>query len=227
MSSFSSGAYHTPPVVKNLIIINVLVFMAQSLLPNGLGDWITENLALYFWGSDHFRVWQLVTHMFLHGSVSHLFFNMFSLWMFGRTLEYDLGGRRFLTFYIITGIGAALFYMLTNWVEITHQQALLTDMSGAGAILSRMINTSMAGASGAIYGVLLGFGMMHPNVRIMLLFPPIPMRAKYFVIIFMVIELLMGLSGPGDGIAHFAHVGGMLWAFLLLRYWKRTNKIFY
>ncbi len=227
MNNFSSSAYHTPPVVKNLIIINALVFMAQSLLPNGLGDWITDNLALYYWGSDHFRVWQLVTHMFLHGGVSHLFFNMFSLWMFGRTLEYDLGSKRFLTFYMITGIGAALFYLLTNWIEIMHLQASLADAPGAGLALMRMINTPTVGASGAIYGVLLGFGMMHPNVRIMLLFPPIPMRAKFFVIIFMVIEVLLGLSGPGDGVAHFAHVGGMLWAFLLLRYWKRTNKIFY
>ena len=228
----SSGAFSTPPVVKNLIIINALVFLAQAFLPNGLGDVLTAKLALYFWESDNFRLYQLVTHMFLHANFTHLFFNMFALWMFGRTLEYDMGSKRFLQYYLITGIGAALLHLGVAWIEISH---LKSDIMSAGAmtqyelagILTARINVATLGASGAVYGVLLAFGMLHPNVMIVLLIPPIPIKAKYFVIFYGLLELVLGISNSGGNVAHFAHVGGMLWGYLLLRWWKKTGKIYY
>jgi Uncharacterized membrane protein (homolog of Drosophila rhomboid) len=217
MSSINmGGAFRTPPVVQNLIIINVLVFMAQTILP--FGKEITHYGALYYWGSPNFHIWQYLTHMFLHGGMWHIFFNMFSLWMFGRTLEYDLGSKRFLIFYMVCGIGAGILYNCVNWIQYQFIDPQTAWM---------MMNIGTVGASGAIYGVLLGFGMMHPNAIIMPLFPPIPIKAKYLVIIFMVIELLDGIRGANDGVAHFAHVTGMISAFLLLRYWKAKGKIYY
>jgi membrane associated rhomboid family serine protease len=162
--------------------------------------------ALYNVLSPNFYSWQVVTYMFLHGGFSHLFFNMFALWMFGRTLEYDLGSKRFLTYYMVCGIGAGLIQMLV---------CVLTGS---------MVPT--VGASGAVFGILLSFGMLHPNNVIMLMFPPIPLKAKWFVIIYGALELMYGVRG-GDSIAHFAHLGGMLWGFMLLRYWKSKGKIFY
>lgn len=228
---FNNAFSSTPPVIKNLIIINVLFFMAETILPNGLGDLLIDKLGLYFWESDNFRLYQLVTHMFLHGSISHLFFNMFALWMFGRTLEYDLGSKRFLTYYMVTGIGAGLLQLGVNWIEISRLKEV---MDAAGSMTPYMheafqshLNRVTIGASGAVFGVLLAFGMMHPNSIIMLLIPPIPIKAKYFVIIYGVIELTLGVSGAQSGVAHFAHVGGMLFGFFLLRYWKRNGKIYY
>ena len=212
MALSSNPAYHTPPVVKNLMIFNTLVFLAQTLLP--IKDEITTRFALYFWESDFFQPYQYITYMFLHGDFSHLFFNMFALWMFGRTLEYDLGSKRFLTFYLVTGIGAGLLYSLANLAEINYYQGHVEPYS-----LQNIINVPTLGASGAIYGVLLGFGMMRPNAVIMLLIPPIPMKAKYFVIIFMIIELVSEFT-ISDNVAHLAHVGGMIWAFILIKYWR-------
>ncbi|MDE6857368.1 MAG: rhomboid family intramembrane serine protease, partial [Alistipes sp.] len=146
--------------------------------------------------------------MFLHASMSHLFFNMFALWMFGRTLEYELGSRRFLLYYVICGVGAALVQMGVVWLTGEYGIQLL-------------------GASGAVMGLLLAFGVMHPNNIIMLLIPPIPMKAKWFVVGYAVLELFQGWGGYNPGVAHFAHVGGMLWGWLLLTYWKRSGKIYY
>lgn len=221
-----SGAFQTPPVVKNLLIINALVFMAQQLLPHGLGEQITQKLALYFWSSENFYPFQYVTHMFLHANFTHLFFNMFTLWMFGRILEYDLGSKRFLTFYLITGIGAAILYSVANWIEISYYEKAVMSAQEAYTNIWMLTNVPTLGASGAIYGVLLGFGMMHPNSVIMLIFPPIPMKAKYFVIIFMVLEFIQGFT-MSDNVAHFAHVTGMICAFILLKYWKSQGKIYY
>ena len=219
--------FSTPPVVLNLIIINLLFFLAQSFLP--IGNAMTYNLSLHYVTSPDFHIWQLVTYMFLHGGTAHIFTNMFALWMFGRQLEYDLGPKRFLIYYMVCGIGAGLLQLLVNWIQISVMQS-----SGASPVVIAQIAGGITiGASGAIFGVLLAFGMLHPNARIMLLFPPIPMKAKYFVIGYGVIELLWGIAGTssitnvGGGIAHFAHVGGMLWGFILLRYWKRKGKIYY
>ena len=193
--------FQTPPVVKNLIIINLLVFMATMLLP--VGPQIERWCALWG-GMPLFRTYQFVTYMFLHANLEHLFFNMFALWMFGRTLEYELGPKRFLVYYMICGVGAALIQAGIAWAM--HEPMTLV------------------GASGAVMGLLLAFGVLHPNAVIMLIFPPIPMKAKWFVIIYGVIELLLGWRGGGN-VAHFAHVGGMLWGLLLLYWWRRRGII--
>ena len=198
--------FQTPPVVLNLIIINVLVYMATALLP--LGKWIFGFGSLFWVGNPLFHTYQFVTYMFLHANFEHVFFNMFALWMFGRTLEYELGSRRFLVYYMACGIGAALIQMLAAWVSGEYYIQLV-------------------GASGAVMGLLLAFGVMHPNAMIVLLIPPIPMKAKWFVIIYGVIELFLGWTGYGGNVAHFAHVGGMLWGFLLLHYWKRRGNIYF
>ena len=193
--------FQTPPVVLNLIIINVLIFMA--LLPKA-GNTIMEYCALSL-GTPFFHVYQFITYMFLHVNFEHIFFNMFALWMFGRTLEYELGQKRFLTYYMVCGIGAALIQYLT-------------------ALAFGEFPLVLVGASGAVMGLLLAFGVLHPNAVIMLLIPPIPMKAKWFVVIYGVIELFLGWRGVGN-VAHFAHVGGMLWGFLLLQWWKQRGII--
>ncbi|MDR0907990.1 MAG: rhomboid family intramembrane serine protease [Rikenellaceae bacterium] len=199
--------FSTPPVVKNLVIVNALFWLAATLIPR-IDDVLISSLALFPVGSPWFHSWQVVTYMFLHGGFSHLFFNMFALWMFGRSLEYDLGSKRFLIYYMVCGIGAGLI------------QLLVAYLAGSPA------NVPTVGASGAIFGLLLAFGMMHPNDVIMLLFPPIALKAKWFVVIYGVVELLFGISGRMDGVAHFAHVGGMLWGLVLLLYWKKRKKLY-
>ena len=195
--------FQTPPVVLNLIIINVLIFMATALLPKA-GNTIMEYCALSL-GTPFFHVYQFITYMFLHVNFEHIFFNMFALWMFGRTLEYELGQKRFLTYYMVCVIGAALIQYLT-------------------ALAFGEFPLVLVGASGAVMGLLLAFGVLHPNAVIMLLIPPIPMKAKWFVVIYGVIELFLGWRGVGN-VAHFAHVGGMLWGFLLLQWWKQRGII--
>ena len=183
-------------VVKNLLIINVLVYFGSMfLLANPVG-----TLAMYWPGSPFFEPYQLVSHMFMHGSITHLFFNMFGLYMFGTTLEYHWGPKRFLAYYLICGFGALLIHLIYMYVTSTF--------------------VPVVGASGAIYGLLLGFGMQFPNMRIMLLIPPIPMKAKYFVLVFGAIELYLGLSGRNTGVAHFAHLGGALTGLVVILVWK-------
>ena len=215
--------FKTPPLVINLLIINVLVFMAQYFLPEATSNSMTDLFALHFWQSSYFQPWQLLTYMFMHGGWEHLFFNMFALWMFGRILEYDLGNRRFLIFYLVCGVGAALIQLGVNWIEVAMvKRELIGNPMLIGKLL-QMVDVPTVGASGAIFGVLLAFGMLHPNDRIMLIFPPIPMKAKYFVIGYGVLELVIGVANPGSAVAHFAHVGGMLWGLLLLWYWKKKR----
>ncbi len=199
-----NGQFQTPPVVKNLLIINLLVFMATAMLP--VGDRIMEYGALAL-GSPWFHTYQYITYMFLHSSFEHLFFNMFALWMFGRTLEYRLGSQRFLVYYIACGVGAALI----QW---------------GVALLLGELPLFLVGASGAVMGLLLAFGVLYPNATIMLLIPPIPMKAKWFVILYGLIELFLGWRGVGQ-VAHFAHVGGMVWGFLLLHYWRRRGVLYF
>lgn len=210
--------FQTPPVVLNLIIVNVLVYMVTALLP--VGNTLVGYLALFNAQSPYFHSYQVVTYMFLHGGFYHLFFNMFALWMFGRTLEYELGGRRFLTYFLVCGIGAALLQLGVGWIEYSHAVAKFGTF-GAQALLT----VPTVGASGAVFGLLLAFGLMHPNEMIILLIPPIPMKAKWFVIIYGLLELFLGMSGRQPGVAHFAHIGGMLWGFLLLQWWKRRGMI--
>lgn len=239
---------------------------------------LTKNLALYYPQSENFRIYQLITHMFMHGGITHLFFNMFALWMFGRVLESVWGPKRFLIFYFVTGIGAALLHTFVNYIEIAPiakavtaftntpsadlfssfingHQGLIKDLrfdlpqiidfaaswldnpssesyeAEAVAFMNQLVNIKMniptVGASGAVYGVLLGFGMLFPNTQLMLLFPPIPIKAKYMVIAYGAIELVLGLSMPGSNVAHFAHLGGMLFGFFMIKYWNKNTKTFF
>jgi len=188
-----------PPAVKHLLIINVLVFIA--MWTPGIGPYLQQYGMLFPIESGYFHVWQLVTYMFLHAGFGHIFFNLFALWMFGQSIENFWGTRRFTLYYFLTGIGAALLHML---------------IGGGGA--------PTLGASGAVYGILLAFGMMFPERRIMLLFPPIPMKAKYFVAIFGVIELVSGISRTDSNVAHFAHLGGMVVGYILIKYWGLKNE---
>jgi membrane associated rhomboid family serine protease len=199
--------FRTPPIVKNLIIVNVLVYLAIVLIP-AANSFLAQYCQLYWFSSPLFHSWQYITYMFLHGGFSHLFFNMFALWMFGRTLENRLGPQRFLAYYLVCGVGAALIQMGVAW---------LTGDTGI----------TLLGASGAVMGLLLAFGVMYPNAQ-MFVFPlPFPIKAKWFVVGYAAIELFYGATGYDLGVAHFAHVGGMLWGWLLLYYWKRSGKIWY
>ena len=218
----------TPPVVLNLIIANLVVFMATLLYDNNM---LYANFAMFNvdyrclgeTGMTLFEPWQPLTYMFMHGGFSHLFFNMFSLWMFGRTLELELGWKRFLIYYIVCGVGAAIFQMGIAQIDLSHLEV------GSEAWL-RYMSTPTVGASGAIFGLLLAFGMMHPNAIISLIFPPISMKAKWFVIVYGALELFLGVSEIVPGVAHFAHLGGMFWGWLLLVWWRsrdRKRNIFY
>ena len=216
-----------PPITKNLLIINVLVYLAQLVFER-YGVDLTNLFGLHFILASDFKIWQLVTYMFLHGGIFHLFFNMFSLWMFGRIIEQVFGPKRFLLFYFVCGVGAGLMQELFQFGQYGVQGLAAYEMvsiDGYPPMPKDMyLNLwTTIGASGACYGVLLAFGMTFPNERIMLLIPPIPMKAKWFVVVYGVIELFFGISGRMDGVAHFAHVGGMLWGFLLLYYWKHKG----
>ena len=196
--------------MQNLLIANCVVFLAMMLLDKMR---IYELFALFPMPSPFFKLWQPVTYMFMHGDFSHLFFNMFALWMFGRGLEQELGTKRFLTYYLVCGIGAGL-------VQLGVAQIDLMRLSEASILYQSYLCTPTVGASGAVFGLLLAFGMLHPNATIMLLIPPIPMKAKWFVIIYGLLELLFGVSGKMDSVAHFAHLGGMFWGWLLLIWWR-------
>lgn len=235
-----------PPVVKNLIIINVIMLLATILL-SGRGIYLNRILGLYYFGSPNFKPYQLVTHMFMHGGIAHLFFNMFALYMFGRILEQVWGSKRFFIYYFFTGLGAALLHTFVNFIEakalissISSEDLALVKNNGeavlnAGknyinssmAALNLLFNTPVVGASGAVFGVLLAFGMYFPNTQLMLLFPPIPIKAKYFVIGYGLIELYLGFSQSNSNVAHFAHLGGMLFGFILIRMWKKRRDTFY
>lgn len=183
-----------PPITQALLLVNVAMFCLQLFL----GGWLERALALWPLGSG-FLPWQVISYAFLHGSIGHLFFNMLGLWMFGSELERLWGGRRYLQFFFASVLTAALSQLLVG---------LFTG--GAPTV----------GASGGLFGLLLAFGMMFPNRTIMPLFPPIPMKAKTFVMVFGGLELLFGVTGTASGIAHFAHLGGMLGGFLMIRYWR-------
>lgn len=230
-NQFGSGYFATPPITLNLIIANFVVWLACTILP--IGDSIREYGMLYWIGSEKFHLYQFFTYMFLHADFSHMLFNMFSLWMFGRTLEIDLGPKKFLTYFFVCGVGAALLHTgvaAIEWLNVkSHIAAEASAMGVSAAQLANKIftNHAMLGASGAVMGVVMSFGVLHPNAMVMLMFPPIPMKAKWFVVAFLVIEFSAGVVGVSDSVAHFAHLGGMLWGWLLLRYWKKTHQIYY
>ena len=209
------------PITRNLLIANVVCYLLQ-LLAGSLHIDFTDLFGLHFVLADDFRVWQLVSYMFLHGSLTHLFFNMFSLWMFGGLIERTLGAKRFLTYWMVCGIGAGIcqeFWQTGQYFVEGLNNYPMVNTGSAIISMSDYLNLwTTIGASGACYGVLLAFGMLFPNERIMLLLPPIPMKAKYFVAGYAAIELISAYAS-NDNVAHFAHLGGMLFGWLLLRYW--------
>jgi len=211
----------------------------------GFGIDLDQILGLHFFKSPEFKPYQIITHMFMHGGLMHIFFNMFALWMFGRILETVWGPKRFFIFYFVSGLGAVFLHELVNYIHFVSLRNSLSAenfnyviqhgreiyMQGKGFTFSKMqalneiMNVPTIGASGAVFGVLLAFGMLFPNTQLMLLFPPIPIKAKWFVIFYGALELWLGLTQPGSNIAHFAHLGGMLFGFILIKIWnkKRTN----
>lgn len=207
-----------PTVTKNLVAINILMFIATLINEN----FMVANFAMFYPASPFFKPWQILTHMFMHGGFWHIFFNMYSLLMFGSILERSLGPKKFLIFYFVTGLGAAALHTGVEWM-----QARVFIANGAVNAYQALLMTPTLGASGAIYGVLIGFAMLYPQAQLMLIFPPIPVKAKWLVVIFAVIELFFGINGIQEGVAHFAHLGGMLFGWLLIRWWRKHGKLYY
>ena len=262
-----------PTVVKNLLIINGLFFLASWVSDDTFGFDLIKNLGLYYVGSDYFKPFQFISHLFMHGSFWHLFSNMFALWMFGSALENVWGPKRFLIFYLVTGLGAAVLHSVTTAYEVLDFQAAvqlytsspsadsfmmfikeygpsfrkpvyidfinkwMAAPTGSGFVsesireaenlLEMSKNIPTVGASGAVFGVLLGFGMLFPNQVIYLNFL-FPVKAKYFVMFYGLFELYSGIqSSEGDNIAHFAHLGGMIFGYFLIKYWRNQRNTFY
>ncbi|MDD2564861.1 MAG: rhomboid family intramembrane serine protease [Salinivirgaceae bacterium] len=257
-----------PPAVKNLLIINVLFFLGASIFDYAK---TVELLGLFYPESQYFRPHQIITHMFMHGDLSHLFFNMFALFIFGKVLETVWGSKRFLIYYMVTGLGAVALHMLVTWLDVTsvkhaivafqntpspevfnaivrdnisNPSAALLDFISrfyeypnnsyiiqealqiSQKIVEHRIDIPVIGASGAVFGVLLAFGMLFPNTEMFILFIPFPVKAKYLVIGYGILELFLGIANRGgDNVAHFAHLGGMIFGFFLIKYWnKKYNR---
>ncbi|MDP1726495.1 MAG: rhomboid family intramembrane serine protease [Bacteroidota bacterium] len=266
-----SGFSNMPTVVKNLLIINALCFFAHYVLvQTGKAD-INHILGLYYPESKLFKPYQILTHVFMHGDFWHLFFNMFSLWMFGSKLESYWGPKRFFIYYFVTAFGAAALYLGINAIEINKIKSAIEVfaqnpdydsfylliqkdnlyanasqiadflaawnldktnplyVNDAKQIAQMMLESKMSvpvvGASGAVFGLLLGFGLLFPNTELLIMFIPVPVKAKYVVIGLGLWELYSGLrNNPADNIAHFAHLGGMLFGYILIKYWNQTNR---
>jgi len=271
MNQYQTSPFSMPPVVKNLILINIVMLVAKYALHDT--QWDLDNLlGLHYMGSPLFRPWQFVTHLFMHADIWHLFFNMFALYMFGKVLEMVWGSQRFLIYFFVTGLGAAALHSYVTYLEISHLQksvaafvntpspdllaAFVKSHIGHPATwvvdlvnnwgvapndpsyiqqanqlvqlaLADRINTPTIGASGAVFGVLLAFGYLFPNTELMFIFPPVPIKAKYFVIGYGAVELYLGVTQSNSNIAHFAHLGGMLFGFILLKYWDQHSKKLY
>jgi membrane associated rhomboid family serine protease len=274
MNNLGSGGFSIlPVVVKNLLIINGLMFLASIITESRLGIDLNHWLGLYYPASPYFKPYQLITHVFMHGNFMHLFFNMFSLWMFGSVLENYWGPKRFFVYYFVTAFGAAALHIGVNAYEIYHMNAevaryamnpnindyvlyiqdhkslINTDVynelnrlfsiwstepanahiagqsvEALGIFTKAKMNIPVVGASGAVFGLLLAFGMLFPNTQLMMIFLPIPIKAKYFVMIYGALELMQGISSnPGDNVAHFAHLGGMLFGFILIKIWNKNR----
>lgn len=248
MNGYGRGILGLPPVVKNIIMINVLMILAYYAANSVFGIDLNSLLGLYFPKSEQFKPLQIVTHMFMHGNFfPHLFFNMYALFIFGPILENVWGPKRFFIFYMVCGLGAAfthesvIFFqynhliqslspenvqaVLTEGTAYFHQGKVFTDPDMQS--LQLLLNTPTVGASGAIFGVLLAFGVLFPNTQLMLLIPPMPIRAKYLVLGYGALELFLAVTQPGSNIAHAAHLGGMLFGYLLIRYWRKTTNTLY
>ncbi len=214
---------HVPSAVKNIIIINAIVMVMTALN----GDFMYEKFSLFYPTSPFFHWWQPLTHMFMHGGFWHLFFNMYTLYIFGSVLERVWGTKKFLIFYFVTGLGAAAIHTGVEWIQMqTWLSQAAEGSASAMASIHQLKMTPTVGASGAIYGVLMGYAMLYPDSVLTLIFPPISLKAKWFVLIFAAIELLTGVTGVGGGIAHFAHLGGLIFGFLLIWYWKKNHTLY-
>lgn len=231
--------------IKILIVVNVLFFIGTLIT----GDLAYRLFSLYYFENPNFQYWQPISHMFMHGNFFHILFNMYALWAFGSPLEMRWGQKKFLFFYFSAGLGAALIHTLVNYYQVhTGMEALLAGGWSENEIMSFLINnkggsesivnqvpietiratheafnTPAVGASGAIYGVLVAFGIMYPNVELMLIFLPIPIKAKYFIPLIILGDLIFGITGAPSGIAHWAHIGGALFGFIMAWYWKKNS----
>lgn len=247
MSFYSNNGYggggfmsNVPTAVKNIIIINVVLMLATMFKESMM----VTRFALWFPASPYFEWWQPVTYMFMHGGFFHLFFNMYTLFFFGSVLERVWGPKKFLIFYFVTGLGAAAVHMGVQWIEYNNaleavgltstDASLLVDQIAKSVdagnnmipVWSSVLFTPTVGASGSIYGILMGYAMLYPDSIMRLMFPPIAMKAKWFVLIFAALELLLGISSTGGGVAHFAHLGGLIFGFILIIYWKKTRQLY-
>ena len=230
--------------IKALIIVNVIFFIGSSFL----GDVAYKLFALFYFENPNFQYWQPLTHMFMHGGLMHILFNMYALWAFGSPLEQIWGRKKFLFFYFSAGLGAALIHTLVNFYQVQDgmnallnigiSQTEIMNMLNTGQYNSGILesvpvdriealyasfNTQAVGASGAIYGVLVAFGLMYPNAELMLIFLPIPIKAKYFITLIIFGDLFFGITGASTGVAHFAHIGGALFGFIMAYYWKKNS----
>ncbi|PHS66721.1 MAG: rhomboid family intramembrane serine protease [Flavobacterium sp.] len=230
--------------IKALIIVNVIFFIGSSFL----GDVAYKLFALFFYENPNFRFWQPLSHMFMHGGIMHILFNMYALWAFGSPLEQIWGRKKFLFFYFSAGLGAALIHSLANYYQVHSASEILLNAGMSSSEITNMLvtgqynsgilnsvsvetiqsaynsfNTPAVGASGAIYGILVAFGMMFPNAELMLMFFPVPIKAKYFIPLLLIGDLVFGISGAATGIAHFAHLGGALFGFIMSYYWKKNS----
>jgi membrane associated rhomboid family serine protease len=247
MNGFGRGLFGLPPVVKNIILLNILMYLVTLAARSVYGVELALVLGVYFPASEHFMPVQIVTHMFMHGSFLHLFFNMYVLYLFGQALEGVWGPKRFFIYYMICGLGAVFIHELVIFFQYNKLMSeispanlqLVLDEGPAYARagqffiddtmkgLQRLLNTPTVGASGAVFGILLAFGVLFPNTQLLLLIPPMPVKAKYLVIFYGGLELFLAVTQPGSNIAHAAHLGGMLFGYILIRYWRRTTNTLY
>ena len=212
-----------PKVTRNLIIINVIVFIATLINEN----FMVATFAMFYPASQYFHVWQILTHMFMHGGFWHILFNMYTLWMFGSVLERMIGERKFLIFYFVCGLGAVALHTGVEYLQAqSYLNAIAEGSTTAAQAYAELKMTPTLGASGAIYGVIIGYAMLFPESRLTLLFPPVTLSAKWMVVIFAAAELLFGITGTAVNVAHFAHLGGMLFGWLLFKYWRKKGTLF-
>lgn len=263
MYNRSSFLDSIPPVVKNLLAINIILWLATLVLPGILSRWginadLTDILGMHYWGSEKFNLTQLVTYIFMHGGFNHVFFNMFAVYMFGSSLENMWGSQKFLIYYLITGIGAGIVQQIFWTVEYqglvnvmneaiaANSGSLLVPYEGElmkyfrisglstfdaisiGQMKEMFMNLPVTvGASGSVFGLLLAFGWLFPEARLMMLFFPVPIKARIFVLLYGVIELFLGVANfSGDNVAHFAHLGGMFFGVFVILLWKKNNKLY-
>lgn len=219
------------PVVKNLLIINVIFFVATWLFRQQ-EEQITAYLAVFYFDSPFFRIWQPITYMFMHANITHIFFNMFALYSFGSILEAHWGGKRFINFYLITGLGALVLQWAVQAFEVyqitgSPINEISTLVAMNNPTLDDIYRGPMVGASGAIFGLLVAFAMLYPNIEMFIMFIPVPVKAKYIIPVYIVIELFLGIGRfEGDSVAHFAHLGGALIGYILVKLWRKKGNYY-